>query len=148
VAIDRLPGETRYAYWDNLPAAVRTAALAQQAQQGTANVKLLRVQKKTGKTIFHVPYEKATVSFNEDGSVAVPAGENGGPMKTANWDDLPEPVRKAALAAQPANGDANARVISYQSNGEKSLYHILYAKELVHSYSKDGKVQDPATYWK
>jgi hypothetical protein len=148
VAIDRLPGETRYAYWDNVPATVRTAALAQQAEQGAANAKLVRVQKKGAKTIFHIPYEKATVSFNEDGSVAVPAAENGGPMRTTTWDELPEPVRKAALAAQSTNGDANARVITYQSNGGKSLYHILYAKELVQSYSQDGKLQDPATYWK
>jgi hypothetical protein len=148
VAVDRLIGETRYIYWDNIPAAVRTAALAQQAQQGPANVKLLRVQKKGGKSIYHIPFEKASVSFAEDGSIAVPANANGGPMRTANWDDLPEPVRKSALAAQSVNGDANARVISYQSNGGKSLYHILFAKEMVQSYSQDGKVQDPATYWK
>ena len=148
VAIDRLIGETRYVYWDNIPEPVRKAALAQQAQQGAANVKLLRVQKKGGKSIFHIPFEKASVSFAEDGSIAVPADANGGPMRTTNWDDLPEPVRKNALAAQSVNGDANARVISYQSNGGKSLYHILFAKEMVNAYSQDGKVQDPATYWK
>ena len=148
VAIDRLLGETRYVSLDKLPQAVRTAALAQQAQQGQVNARLLRAQKKGSKTIYHVPFNKGTVSFNDDGSVAVPAAENGGPVRTTRWDDLPEAVRKSATAAQAENGEPNQKMVTYQSSGGKSLYHISDAKEMVHSYSQDGKVQDPATYWK
>jgi hypothetical protein len=143
-ALDRRPGETRYIYWDSLPEPVRRMGLAQQAELGTVNARLLRVQKKTGKTLYHIPYEKGTISIDEGGIVISNATEHGGPMMLIKWDDLPEPVKKNALAA----GEVNANTVTYQTKDSRTLYHVLYAKETVNSYSQDGNLQDPATYWR
>ena len=118
--------------------------LAQQAELGSVNAKLLRVQKKAGTTIYHIPYEKGSVSIDENGIIVANSNEHGGPMNLVKWDDLPEAVKKAALAA----GEDNANTVTYQTKNSRSLYHILYARENVISYSQDGKVQDPATYWR
>ena len=128
---------------------VRTAALAQQSQQGSVNAKLLRVQTKArGSTLYHIPYEKGSVSFFPNGEIATTAPQNGGPMRFTKWDDLPEAVRTAALAARTAHGDVNANTVTYQSNNSRTLYYVLYAKENVNAYSQDGRLQDPGTYWK
>ena len=97
--LDRRPGETRYIYWDNMPEAVRRMGLAQQAELGSVNAKLLRVQKKAGTTIYHIPYEKGSVSIDESGMVVANVNEHGGPMMLIKWDDMTEAVKKAALDA-------------------------------------------------
>lgn len=142
--IDRLPGETRYIYWDNMPEPVRRMGLAQQAELGAVNAKLLRIQKKAGKSIYHIPYEKGSVSIDERGIVIAPATHHGGPMNLVPWDDLPEAVKKAALSA----GSVNANTVTYQTSKSRTLYHILFEKENVISYSQDGNMQDPASYWR
>lgn len=143
--VSRGVGETRYLYWDSIPEAVRTAALAQQAQHGTINTKALQIQKTSGKTVYHVPYEKQMISFGENGSVAQ---QGGGPLRQTKWDDIPEPARKAALAAQRTSGNVKLDVIFVQGGGRKSLYHVLFGNDVVYAYSADGRVQDPSTYWR
>lgn len=142
--IDRSPGETRYIYWDNMPEPVRRMGLAQQAELGAVNAKLLRVQKKAEKSMYHIPYEKGSVSIDERGIVITPASQHGGPMNLVPWDDIPEAVKKAALSG----GSVNANTVTYQTNKSRTLYHILFEKENVISYSQDGQVQDPASYWR
>lgn len=146
--VNRQLGETRYLYWDSIPEAVRSAALAQQSQHGTINTKALRVQKVTGRTVYHVPYEKQSVSFADNGSVFSSAQQGGGPLRPTKWDDLPEPTRKAALAAQRTSGNVKLDVIFAQGNGGKTLYHVLFGNDVVYAYSTSGRVEDPATFWR
>lgn len=146
--LNRNAGETRYIYWDSIPEPVRTAALAQQTQHGSINTKALRVQKKPGNTVYHIPYEKQSVSFSTNGSIFSSAQQSGGPIRPVKWDNLPEPVRNAALAAQRTTGEVKLDAIFSQGNGGKTLHHILFGNDIVHAYSPEGRVQDPATFWR
>lgn len=143
-ALDPRPGETRYVYWDKMPEAVRRMGLAQQADLGAVNPKLLRVQKKPTVTIYHIPYEKGSIAINELGIVVIPADKHGGPISLMKWDDLPSAVKNAATSA----GEVNVNAVTFQTQASRTLFHILYADETVLSYSKDGRNHDPATFWR
>ncbi|MGZ8899683.1 MAG: hypothetical protein ACXW3Z_06275 [Limisphaerales bacterium] len=142
-------GQTRYIYWDNIPEAVRTAALAQQPQYGTVNVKALRVQTSGANTVYHVPYARASVSFSPNGTISIPAANSGGAMQQVGWDSVSEPVRAAAAKLSQSEGDVNSESVFRQSERGKTLYHIiLEGKQNVFSFSPDGQTQNPATYWR
>ena len=147
-ALDRRPGQFRYIYFDTMPEAVRTAATAQQAQHGQINSKALFVQKKASSILYHVSYQRSSLIFSPDGKVSVAAANTGGTAREVKWDELPNVVRNAAIAAKPGEGDVKTSYVTFQSSGGKTLYHVQYDSENVLSFSADGRRQDAASYWR
>ncbi|HEX7861172.1 MAG TPA: hypothetical protein VF773_12640 [Verrucomicrobiae bacterium] len=141
--------QTRYVYWDNLPEPVRTAAKAQEAQHGSVNTRALRQQTSGANSMYHIPYERASIAYTPNGSVAIPAANTGGPMRQVNWDSVPEAVRKATETVAAAEGGRNTRSVFSQAERGKTLYHIIFeGKNNVIAFSPDGTRQDPASFWK
>ena len=142
-------GQTKYVYWDNVPEPVRTAAKAQEAQHGSMNTRALRMHTSGANTMYHIPYERASMAFTPTGAVAVTAANAGGPMRQVNWDAVPEAVRKGTETVAATEGGRNTRTVFSQSDGGKTLYHVLFeGKNSVVAFSTDGARQDPLNYWR
>jgi hypothetical protein len=142
-------GQTKYVYWDNLPEPVRTAAKAQEAQHGSVNTRALRMTTSGANSIYHIPYERASMAFTPTGAVAVTAANAGGPMRQVSWDAVPEAVRKATETVAATEGGRNTRTVFSQSERGKTLYHVLFeGKNSVVAFSTDGARQDPVSYWR